>query len=113
MPFSINTLTEDSIEDAVAYWLYTEDAAWQRWRLVAGSPVFSPNGHTLRMRFELESEIFELAIIQRDLQLAVKFDDRDKPAQELPARAFESSDEAIITFVNKDEIVFVHLELAI
>ena len=27
----------ESIADATAYWLYTEDEGWERWRLVPGS----------------------------------------------------------------------------
>jgi hypothetical protein len=112
MAFRIDELTDDSIEDAVAYWLYSEDDGWERWRLVPGSQVLSPGHQTLRVELQLEDETFELALIQRGPRLAVKFDDREDPDQELPARLFEAPDETIITFVYKDETVFLHLELA-
>ncbi len=105
-------LTAESIEDAAAYWLYSGDDAWERWRLASGSVAISPNGQVLRLSFELDGDTFDLAVIQRDSQVVVKYDDHDDPEQELPARLFESDDEAIVTFVHKDQIVFVHLELA-
>ena len=112
MPFRISELTADSVEAATAYWLYSEDEGWEQWRLVAGSQVLSPNGQVLRMKFELEGETFELALMQRGPQLGVKFDDRANPERELPARVFESPDGAIITFLHKNETIFVYLELA-
>ena len=112
MTLRITELAAGSIEDAIAYWLYSEDDGWQRWRLVPGSQVVAPNGQILRMKFELEGDSFELALIQRGPRLVAKFDDCENPEQELPTRVFESVDEAIVMFVHKDETVFVHLELA-
>ncbi len=112
MALRIPDLTPDSIEDALAYWLYAEDEGWECWRLVPGSPTLSPNGFVLRMAFELEGDGFELVLIQRDSRIFAKFDDREHPEQELPARCFGGPDESIVMFVHKDETVFVHLELA-
>ena len=102
MPLRIGELVADSIEDG----------GWERWSLVPGSQTLSPDGQAVRLRFELEGESFELALIQRESRLFAKFDNRENPEQELPARAFEAADEVIVMFVHKDETVFVHLELA-
>ncbi len=112
MTFRIADLTPDAVEDAVAYWLYTEDEGWERWRLVPGSPAVSPNGQVLRLAFELEGDRFELALVQREARVAVRYDDHDDPEQELPARLFAADDEVIVRFVHKDQTVFVHLEVA-
>lgn len=111
VPLCIGDLTPDSIEDAVAYWLYAEDEGWELWRLVPGSPTLSPNGQALRLGFELEGDRFELVLIERGPRLFAKFDDREDPEQELPARAFDSSGELVVTFTDKDQTVFVLLEL--
>ena len=112
MPLRINELTADSIEDATAYWLYSDDGGWQQWRLIQGSQVVSPNGEVLRMMFELEGDSFELALLQKGPRIHAKFDDRENPQHELLTRVFEAADEALVLFVYKDETVFVHLELA-
>ena len=111
MPFSIGDLSAESIEDATAYWLYAEDEAWERWSLVPGSPIVSPNGRVLRMAFGMEGDRFELALVQRDDGLYVKFDEREDPEQELATRVFEASDEVIVVFEDPEETVFIHLEI--
>ncbi len=111
MSLRIDELGEESIEDAVAYWLFSEDEGWERWRLVPGSAAVSPNGQVLRLTFELEDETFQLALVQRGDDLFVKYDDHDEPERELPARVFTAPDEALVCFVHKDQTVFVHLEL--
>ena len=113
MPLEISDLKEESIEDAVAYWLFSEDEGWERWRLVPRSPAISPNGQVLRLSFELDGETFDLALIQRESRLFAKYDDHEDPGQEFPARLFESEDEALVTFVHKDQTVFIHLELSL
>ncbi len=112
MPLHIPDLERDSVEDAVAYWLYSEDEGWERWRLVPDSPTLSPNGQVLRLAFELDGDRFELALIQRPAGLFAKFDEREHPDRELPARCFDAPDESLVMFVHGDETVFVHLELA-
>ena len=112
MAFRIAELTPEAIEDAALYWLYTEDEGWERWRLVPGSTTVSPNGRVLRLGFELEGDRFELALVQREERLHVRYDDHDEPEQELPARLFEADDGVIVRFVHKDQTVFVHLEVA-
>ena len=112
MPFDISELDAESIEDAVAYWLYSEDEGWERWRLVPRSAALSPNGRVLRLSLELEGDTFDLALIQRESRLFVKHDDHEDPEQELPARVFQAEDEVLVAFVHKDQTVFLHLELA-
>ncbi len=112
MSLRISDLTAESIEDATAYWLYSEDEGWERWRLVPGSPVISPNRQVLRLAFALDGDTFELALVQRQSRFFAKYDDHEDPEQEFPARIFESQHEAIVTFVHKDQTVFLHLELA-
>jgi hypothetical protein len=111
MSFRISDLTAEAIEDAVAYWLYSEDEGWERWRLVPGSPAISASRHVLRLAFELEGDRLELALVQRESRFFAKYDDHEDPEQEFPARIFVSPDEAMVTFVHKDQTVFVHLEL--
>jgi hypothetical protein len=111
MSLDLYGLTPESIADATAYWLYAEDEGWERWRLVPGSPLLSPNGRVLRLAFELEGDRFELALVQKESRLFAKFDQRESPEQELPASAFEAADGLIVQFAGKDEIVFVQLEL--
>lgn len=101
----------ESIADATAYWLYTEDEGWERWRLVPASPTLSPNGQVLRLQLEFEGDRFELVLIERESRLLVKFDQRDEPEQELAAEAFRSADDWIVRFAHKDETVFLQLEL--
>ena len=112
MPLDISDLSAESIEDAAAYWLFSEDQTWERWRLVPGSVAVSPSGTVLRLSFELEGDSFELAVIQRGPRVLVKYDDHEDPEQQLAARLFLADDEAILSFVHKDQTVFVHLELA-
>ncbi len=112
MSLRISELTAESIEDAVAYWLYSEDEGWERWRLVPGSPAISPNRQVLRLTFALDGDTFELALVEHQSRLFVKYDDHEEPGKEFPARIFESHDEAIVTFVHKEQTVFLHLELA-
>lgn len=112
MSFRISDLTPESIEDAVAYWLYSEDEGWERWRLVPGSPAIPPSREVLRLAFELDGDTFELALIQRQSRFFAKYDDHEDPEQEFPARIFVSHDEVVASFAHKDQTVFVHLELA-
>ncbi|MDJ0848858.1 MAG: hypothetical protein QNK04_10810 [Myxococcota bacterium] len=112
MALHIPDLTRDSIEDAAAYWLYAEDEAWERWRLVPDSQTLSPDGRALRLAFELDGDGFELVLIQRGAEIFVKFDDRLEPEQEIRVRCFDGDDESIVMFDHGDETVFVHLELA-
>lgn len=112
VPFRINELTEDAIEDVVAYWLYFEGEEWELWRLVPGSQTLSPGGRVLRVALELEGERFELALIEAGSRLTVKFDDREDPEQEIPAHAFESDGDVLVAFETDSERVFVLLELA-
>lgn len=112
MPFRISDLSAGAIEDAVAYWLYSEDEGWELWRLVPGSAAISPVHQVLRLTFELDGESFDWALIQREGRFFAKYDDHDDPEQEFPARIFASQDEVMVTFVHKDQTVFVHLELA-
>ena len=59
---------------------------------------------------------FEIVGVINDNHLCLssraKYDAHEDPEQEFPARVFASHDEAMITFVHKDQTVFVHLELA-
>lgn len=112
MAFDLRALEPDAIEDAVAYWLYP-DEGWERWRLVPGSPVRSPDGRVLRLGFDLDGDRFELALVQQGERLSAKFDARDDPDREIPARAFESDGDVLVAFTEKDETVFVTLELAV
>ena len=113
MPFRISDLAAESIEDATAYWLFSEDEGWDRWRLVSGSPAISPNRQVLRLAFESDGETFELVLVQRQSGLFARYDDHEDPGQEFLVRAFESDGEALLAFVHKDQTVFVHLELAV
>lgn len=112
VPFRIHELTRESIEDATAYWLYFDGEAWEPWRLVPDSPTVSPNGRALRLTLELEGDRFELALLQKESGLVAKFDDRDDPEEELPARVFESDGDVVVTFETDEERVFIVLELA-
>ena len=111
MPFHVADLTPESIEDAFAWWLYAEDEAWERWRLVPGSAVVSPNGRVLRLSFELDDDRFDWALVEREEGFFVRHDDHEAPEQELPARIFEGDEELIVRFEHDDQTVFVHLEL--
>jgi hypothetical protein len=113
MPFCISDLTAESIEDATAYWLFSEDEGWDRWRLVPGSPAISPNRQVLRLAFEADGETFELVLAQRQSRLFARYDDHEDPEQEFLVREFESDGEVLLVFVHKDQTVFVHLELAV
>ena len=111
MPFRIRDLTPESIEDALAYWLYSEDAGWERWRLVPGSAVVSASGEILRLTFELDGDSFDWVLLERESRFFARYDEHDEPEREFPARIFEGQDEAIILFVHEDQTIFVHLEL--
>ena len=113
MPFRIRDLTPDSIADAHAFWLYGEDEAWERWRLVPESAVVSPNGNALRLTFELDGDVFDWALVEREGNFLARHDDHAEPAQELPARVYAGDDEVIVRFEHDDQIVFVELELEI
>ncbi len=114
MAFCIADLTKESIESAEAYWFYPpEERPSERWPLVPGSEALSPSGDALRMTFELPGgRTFELVLIQRGSSLSAKFDDREDPDEEVPARVFESSDQVIIMFSYRRQTVFLRLELA-
>lgn len=77
-----------------------------------GSPRIASARQVLRLAFELEGETFDWALVQRDSRFLAKYDQHDDPEQEFPARVFTSQGEAIITFVHKDQTIFVHLEPA-
>ena len=74
--------------------------------------MISPSHSILRLTSELDGDTFEWALVQRESRFFARYDDHDDPEQEFPARVFGSQDEAMVTFVHKDQTVFVHLELA-
>ena len=113
MPFHIRDLSPDGIEDATALWLYAEDEGWERWRLVEGSAVIAPSGEALRLTFELDGDVFDWALVEREGAFFSRYDDHDTPEQLFPARVFTGDEELIVRFEHADQTVLVHLELAL